>query len=171
MTASFNVLFLCTRNSARSIMAEAILAKVGQGRFHAYSAGAAPASSPLPGVIEMLQRFGHDTSTLYSKSWERFRGPDAPRMDFVIALSDSAEDESCPELGNTAVTALWPLPDPNTFSGRDMDRALLLNELYGSLTRRIEIFISLPIASLDRIALKARLDELGGEISGARRQT
>ncbi len=171
MTPSFNVLFLCTRNSARSIMAEAILEQVGRGRFHAYSAGAAPAPSPLPGVIEMLQRLGHDTSKLHSKSWERFRGPDAPQMDFVIALSDSAEDKGCPELGNTAVTALWPLPDPNTFIGSDRDRVVLLNELYGSLTRWIEIFISLPFASLDRIALKARLDELGGGSAGTTQES
>jgi len=117
-------------------------------------------------VIELLQRFGHDTSKLSSKSWERFCGPDTSQMDFVIALSDSAEDKAPPELGNTALTALWPLPDPNTFNGSERDRALLLNELYGSLVRRIKIFISLPFASLDRMALKARLEELGGGTAG-----
>jgi protein-tyrosine-phosphatase/DNA-binding transcriptional ArsR family regulator len=162
MTPAFNVLFLCTRNSARSIMAEAILNKVGVGRFRAYSAGADPAAAPLDGVLETLRRLGHDVSGLHSKSWDEFTGPNAPCMDFVIALCDVLENQTCPDLGKTAVTAVWPLPDPNKFSGGGTEHALLLNELYASLTRRIEIFTSLPFASLDRIALKARLDELGG---------
>jgi ArsR family transcriptional regulator, arsenate/arsenite/antimonite-responsive transcriptional repressor / arsenate reductase (thioredoxin) len=162
MTPAFNVLFLCTRNSARSIMAEAILNKVGGGRFRAYSAGADPAPAPLDGVLETLQRLGHDVSGLHSKSWDRFAGPDAPRMDLVIALCDVLENERCPDLGDTAVTGAWPLPDPNKFTGDDTERALLLNELYASLKRRIDIFTALSFTSLDRIALKARLDELGG---------
>lgn len=162
MTPAFNVLFLCTRNSARSIMAEAILNKVGGGRFRAYSAGADPAPAPLDGVLETLRRLGHDVSGLHSKSWDRFAGPDAPRMDLVIALCDVLENERCPDLGNTVVTGAWPLPDPNQFTGSGVERGLLLNELYASLKRRIDIFAALPFASLDRIALKARLDELGG---------
>jgi protein-tyrosine-phosphatase/DNA-binding transcriptional ArsR family regulator len=162
MTPAFNVLFLCTRNSARSIMAEAILAKAGAGRFRAYSAGADPAPAPLDGVLDTLRRLGHDVSGLHSKSWDRFAGPDAPRMDFVIALCDVLEDEGCPDLGDTAVTGAWPLPDPNKFAGGGAERALLLNEIYAGLKRRIEIFANLPFASLDRMALKARLDELGG---------
>ncbi len=159
---AFQVLFLCTRNSARSIMAEAILAKAGAGRFRAYSAGADPAPAPLDGVLDTLRRLGHDVSGLHSKSWDRFAGPDAPRMDFVIALCDVLEDEGCPDLGDTAVTGAWPLPDPNKFAGGGAERALLLNEIYAGLKRRIEIFANLPFASLDRMALKARLDELGG---------
>lgn len=160
MTPAFNVLFLCTRNSARSMMAEAILGKVGDGRFRAYSAGSDPAPEPMPEVIEMLCRIGHDVSGLHSKSWDRFTGPDAPHMDFVIALCDVLHGQSCPDLGDTAVTATWPLPDPAKFTGSPAERALLLNELYAGLHRRIKIFTCLPFATLDRIALKARLDEL-----------
>jgi arsenate reductase len=162
MIPSFNVLFLCTRNSARSMMAEAILEKVGQGRFRAYSAGSDPAPEPMPEVIERLRTLGHDVSRLRCKSWNEFCGPDAPRMDFIIALCDVAQGQSCPEFEGTALTADWPLPDPAAFTGSPVERALLLNELYGSLRRRIEIFTSLPFAALDRIALKARLDEIGG---------
>ncbi|MCO6416105.1 helix-turn-helix domain-containing protein [Siccirubricoccus sp. KC 17139] len=162
MTPAFNVLFLCTRNSARSIMAEAILTKVGGARFRAYSAGADPASRPLDGIVDTLRRLGHDVSGLHCKSWDVFTGPDAPRMDFVIALCEILEDQGCPDLRNTAVTGTWPLPDPNKFTGSAVERGLLLNELYASLKRRIDIFTCLPFASLDRMALKARLDELGG---------
>jgi ArsR family transcriptional regulator, arsenate/arsenite/antimonite-responsive transcriptional repressor / arsenate reductase (thioredoxin) len=162
MIPAFNVLFLCTRNSARSIMAEAILTEVGGARFRAYSARADPAPQRLDGIVETLRRLGHAVSGLHSKSWDRFTKPDAPRMDFIIALCDVLEGQGCPDLGNTAVTGTWPLPDPNKFSGNEAERGLLLNELYASLKRRIDIFTCLPFGSLDRIALKARLDELGG---------
>jgi protein-tyrosine-phosphatase/DNA-binding transcriptional ArsR family regulator len=162
MTPAFNVLFLCTKNSARSIMAEAILDKLDPRRFHAYSAGSDPADAPLPEVMETLRRLGHDVARLHCKSWDRFTGPEAPRMDFIIALCDTLHGQTCPDLGETAITAAWPLPDPAKFAGGTADRALLLGELYASLQRRIEIFASLPFASLDRLALKARLDELGG---------
>ncbi|MCX7933272.1 MAG: metalloregulator ArsR/SmtB family transcription factor [Rhodovarius sp.] len=159
--APFNVLFLCTRNSARSIMAEAILNKVGAGRFRAYSAGSAPApEGPMPEVIAQLSALGHDVSGLSSKSWELFMEPNAPRMDFVIALCDTLAGQRCPDFGETTITAAWPLPDPAKFTGNAAERASLLNELYAGLRRRIEIFVALPFASLDRIALKARLDEL-----------
>lgn len=161
MTASFNVLFLCTRNSARSIMAEAILDRVGNGRFHAYSAGSRPAPEPLPAVIERLKAFGHDVSTLRSKSWREFTGPDAPRMDFVITLCEAPTGQQCPEFGSTVVTAAWPLPDPAKFAGSVVERAVLLNELYGAIRRRLDIFCSLPFASLDKMAMRARLEEIG----------
>jgi arsenate reductase len=162
MTAAFNVLFLCTHNSARSIMAEAILQKSGGGRFHAYSAGSKPIASPNAEVIAKLRALGHDTDNLHSKSWDEFTGPVAPRMDFVITLCDTPDGPECPDFGGMAVTAAWPLPDPARFTGSPIERAALLNELYASLQRRIGIFIALPFASLDRMALKARLDELGG---------
>jgi protein-tyrosine-phosphatase/DNA-binding transcriptional ArsR family regulator len=162
VTPAFNVLFLCTRNSARSLMAEAILNRVGAGRFRAYSAGSDPAPEPMPEVIEMLRRLGHDISGLRSKRWDRFTGPDAPRMDFVVALCDVPHGQACPDLGDTAVTATWPLPDPAKFTGGPAERFLLLNELYAGLHRRIELFTYLPFATLDRIALKSRLDELAG---------
>lgn len=161
MTASFNVLFLCTRNSARSIMAEAILERIGNGRFRAYSAGSRPAAAPLPEIIDRLAAFGHDVSTLRSKSWREFTGPDAPRMDFVITLCEAPTGQQCPEFGNTVVTAAWPLPDPAKFSGSPVERAVVLNELYGAIRRRLDIFCSLPFASLDRMAMRARLEEIG----------
>jgi protein-tyrosine-phosphatase/DNA-binding transcriptional ArsR family regulator len=161
MAPAFNVLFLCTRNSARSIMAEAILNRLGNGRFNAYSAGSDPAPAPLPEVIERLRTFGHDVTKLRAKSWRDFMNPEAPRFDFVIALCDMLHGQQCPDFGDKAVTGAWPLPDPAQFAGSDAERALLLNELYASLRRRIEIFINLPFATLDRMALKARLDEMG----------
>lgn len=161
MSPAFNVLFLCTHNSARSIMAEALLEKIGRGRFHAYSAGAEPAHEPLPEVLERLKALGHETSQLRCKSWNEFKGPDAPRMDFIIALCDVPHGQFCPDLAGQYVTAAWPLPDPAQFKGSTAERTTLLNELYAMIRRRVEIFTSLPFQSLDRMALKARLDEIG----------
>jgi len=161
MTPAFNVLFLCTRNSARSIMAEAILQSLALQRFHAWSAGSDPAEAPMPAVIEKLRGLGHDTSSLHSKSWDVFTGPEAPRMDFVIALCDVLDGQSCPDFGATAITAAWPLPDPARFHGSPAECATLLNELYASLRRRLEIFTSLPFAALDRMAMRARLEAIG----------
>lgn len=160
MTPAFNVLFLCTHNSARSIMAEAILQKIGRDKFHAYSAGSDPAKVPMPAVLDKLKSLGHDTTRLYSKSWNDFMRPDAPRLDFVITLCDTLDGQVCPDFGDKIVTAAWPFPDPAKFKGSERERTTFLNELYGMIRRRLEIFISLPFASLDRMALKARLDEL-----------
>jgi ArsR family transcriptional regulator, arsenate/arsenite/antimonite-responsive transcriptional repressor / arsenate reductase (thioredoxin) len=164
MTAAFNVLFLCTHNSARSIMAEALLDKIGKNRFRAYSAGSDPAAEPLPEVISRLKVLGHDVTRLRCKSWNEFTGLDAPRMDFVIALCDTVQGQSCPDLGEKFITAAWPLPDAAKFSGTPAERTTLLNELYGMIRRRIEIFISLPFTSLDKMAVKARLDEIGDPV-------
>lgn len=160
MTPAFNVLFLCTRNSARSLMAEAILNKLGRGRFRAYSAGSEPAPAPMPEVLQKLKTLGYDVSELRTKSWTAFMSPNAPRMDFVIALCDMLKGQLCPDFGESVVSGSWPLPDPAKFGGGDAERALLLNELYASLNRRIGIFVNLPFAKLDRIALHARLDEI-----------
>lgn len=158
---AFNVLFLCTHNSARSIMAEAILDKIGRPRFEGWSAGSDPRpDGPLPEVMTLLKTLGHDVSDLRSKSWNELSGPDAPRMDFVITLCDTIQGQTCPDFGATTITAAWPLPDPSKFSGSTAERATLLNEVYAGLRRRLEAFISLPVASLDRMALKARVDEL-----------
>lgn len=164
MTPAFNVLFLCTANSARSIMAEAILTKIGGGRFRAFSAGSNPAPAPQPDVLAKLAAMGHDTALLRSKSWDEFVGPSAPRMDFVIALCDTLEGQLCPDFGDKAVTGAWPLPDPAKFHGSDAERATFLNELYASLHRRLSIFVNLPFAALDRIAVRRRLDEIGGTV-------
>src|SRR5579875_3241849 len=154
ITPAFNVLFLCTRNSARSIMAEAILESVGKGRFRAYSAGSNPAPEPMPEVIALLRKLGHDVSRLHSKSWDEFCGPNAPRMDFVIALCDMLHGQKCPDFEATTISAEWPLPDPAGFQGNASQRLLLFHELYASLQRRLEIFVNLPFEALDRMALK-----------------
>lgn len=161
MTPAFNVLFLCTHNSARSLMAQAVLNQIGRGKFNAYSAGSEPARAPMAEVIEKLKTLGHDVSDLRCKSWNEFAGPNAPRMDFVITLCDTLQGQHCPDFGEKPVTAAWPLPDPAKFSGTAIERATMINELYGMIRRRLEIFINLPYASLDRMALKKRLDELG----------
>ncbi|HEX4893308.1 MAG TPA: metalloregulator ArsR/SmtB family transcription factor [Hyphomicrobiaceae bacterium] len=158
---TYNVLFLCTGNSGRSIMAEAILEKVGHGRFNAFSAGSSPARRPLPAVLERLEALGHETSGLRSKSWDEFTRTAAPRFDFVLTLCDTLAGQECPAFRGRVITAAWPFPDPANFKGSDFERTTFLNMLYGALRRRIECFIALPHSSLDQMALKARLDELG----------
>ena len=123
MTPAFNVLFLCTHNSARSVMAEAILQKLGGTRFQAWSAGSDPIAEPNPEVIAKLRALGHDTDGLRSKSWHEFTGPSAPRMDFVITLCDTLDGPACPDFGELAVTGAWPLPDPGEVH-RQRDRTL-----------------------------------------------
>ena len=161
MTPAFNVLFLCTRNSARSIMAEAILNRFAGERFHAYSAGSDPADAPMPEVLDKLRAIGHDVSGLHSKTWHLFTGPEAPQLDFVIGLCDTFDGRTCPEFGDKAATASWSLPDPAKFTGTGAERTAMLNELYGGLYRRISIFANLPFDKLDRMAVRARLDEIG----------
>jgi ArsR family transcriptional regulator, arsenate/arsenite/antimonite-responsive transcriptional repressor / arsenate reductase (thioredoxin) len=167
MTPAFNVLFLCTRNSARSIIAEAITSRFAGERFQAYSAGSDPAETPMPEVIAKLRALGHDVSDLHSKSWRLFTGPEAPRLDFVIGLCDVSDGQTCPEFGEKAVTASWSLPDPAKFTGTGAEREAMLNELYASLYRRIMIFMNLPFDKLDRMAVRVRLDEIGAGPAGA----
>jgi protein-tyrosine-phosphatase/DNA-binding transcriptional ArsR family regulator len=171
MMPVFNVLFLCTRNSARSIMAEAIMNRFAGERFHAYSAGSEPAEAPMPDILAKLRALGHDVSGLHSKSWRSFTGPEAPRLDFVIGLCDLFDGQSCPDFGDRAVTGSWSLPDPAKFTGAGAEREAMLNELYGGLYRRILIFANLPFDKLDRIAVRARLDEIGAGPAGALART
>jgi protein-tyrosine-phosphatase len=161
MSPAFNVLFVCTHNSARSIMAEAILAKYGGDRFRAYSAGSHPGKEPMPEVLDKLRALGHDVSGLRCKSWEIFAEPDAPQVDFLITLCDTEHDQTCPDFGDKIVTGAWSLPDPAKFTGSRVERTALLNELYAGLYRRITTFINLPFDKLERLTLKARLDEIG----------
>jgi protein-tyrosine-phosphatase len=171
MTPVFNVLFLCTRNSARSIMAEAILNRFAGEKFRAYSAGSHPAEAPMPEVLEKLHSVGHDVAGLHSKSWSLFAGPDAPQLDFVIGLCDTLDQRTCPDFGDKAVTASWSMPDPAKFTGEGAERQAMLNELYAGLYRRIMIFSHLPFARLDRMAVRKRLDEIGAGPVGALMQT
>ena len=163
MTPAFNVLFLCTHNSARSIMAEAILQKLGGGRFHAYSAGSDPIAAPHA----RGDREAEACSATMSAHCAASHGTSSPGPMRRAWISSSRSATRCtdrpvPDFGELAVTGAWPLPDPAKFTGSPVERATLLNELYASLRRRIEIFTALPFASLDRMAMKARLDEIGG---------
>ena len=165
---SYNVLFLCVRNSARSVMAEAILNKVGRGRFNAYSGGTSPSpTGPRPEVLATLRSLGHDTTALRSKDCAEFSMPGAPEMHFVIQLCEAPLAGVCGELGNNPVSAAWPLPDPAKFTGRAVERQVLLNELYGALLRRISVFTSLPVASLDRLTLTSHLNGIGSAVPHA----
>jgi protein-tyrosine-phosphatase len=159
--APFHTLFLCTGNSARSILAEAILNREGQGRFIAHSAGSRPTGAPNPFAIALLQREGFDTSFARSKSWDEFALPGAPKLDFVFTVCDSAAAEECPYWPGQPVTAHWGLPDPAAVDGNDAEKALAFAQTFRALTRRIQAFAALPIASLDALTLKARLTEIG----------
>ena len=163
----FNVLFLCTGNSARSILAEAILNRVGQGRFRAFSAGSQPKGEVHPFAIQLLQSLNHDTSFARSKSWEEFAAPGAPEMNFVFTVCDNAANESCPVWPGQPMTAHWGVPDPAAAEGTDAEKHLAFAEAYRMLNSRISIFTSLPMASIDKLALQRRLDEIGRKLPEA----
>jgi protein-tyrosine-phosphatase len=158
----YQVLFLCTGNSARSILAEAILNKLGKGKFRAFSAGSQPKGQVNPYTLDLLQRLDYDTETLRSKSWEEFAKPDAPHFDFIFTVCDSAAGESCPIFPGKPATAHWGIPDPAAATGNDAEVALAFKEAFRMLSRRIEIFIALPLATIDNLALQQRLREIGG---------
>lgn len=162
---SYNVLFLCTGNSARSIMAECILRRLGRGRFNAYSVGSHPAGRVNPYALELLKRFNHTTVNLRSKDWEEFAQPDAPLLDFVFTVCDKAAGEVCPLWPGQPMSAHWGFPDPAAFDGTEAEKRALFADVYGQIHNRISIFVSLPIASLDRLALQRRLDELGRKLA------
>ena len=157
----YNVLFLCTGNSARSIIAEAILNREGRGKFRAFSAGSDPKGAVNPHTIRLLQRLNHDTSALRSKSWEEFAQPGAPKLDFVFTVCDDAAGESCPVWPGQPMTAHWGIPDPAAAQGTDAEIAVAFNEAYRMLNQRIGIFVALPMQSLDTLTLQARLRDIG----------
>jgi arsenate reductase (thioredoxin) len=157
----FNVLFLCTGNSARSIMAEAILNKLGAGKFHAYSAGSKPKGQAHPEAIRLLQSLDYDTSKFRSKSWSEFARPGAPALDFVFTVCDNAAGEACPFWPGQPMTAQWGIPDPAEATGTPAEIALAFKDAYRMLRQRIEIFVALPIRSLDQLTLQRRLQEIG----------
>ncbi|MEX0760076.1 MAG: arsenate reductase ArsC [Tistlia sp.] len=157
----FNVLFLCTGNSARSLLAEAILNRLGEGRFRAFSAGSQPKGVPHPYTLDLLTKLNHDASLARSKSWEEFAAPDAPVLDFVFTVCDSAAAETCPIWPGQPMTAHWGIPDPAAAEGSETERRLAFAEAYRMLYNRISIFTSLPMRSLDRLSLQRRLDEIG----------
>jgi protein-tyrosine-phosphatase len=157
----FNVLFLCTGNSARSIIAEAILNKVGVGTFRAFSAGSQPKGQPNPHTITLLQGLGYDTSGFRSKSWNEFAQPGAPQLDFVFTVCDNAAGETCPFWPGQPMTAHWGVPDPAEANGSPAEIALAFKDAYRMLHQRIAVFAALPIASLDTLSLQAKLKEIG----------
>ena len=160
-TKRYDVLFLCTGNSARSIMAECILERLGQGRFRAFSAGSHPTGRVNPYTIELLRRFNYATDDLRSKDWAEFARPGAPELDFVFTVCDKAAGEACPVWPGQPMTAHWGFPDPAAFDGTEAEKRAGFADVYGQIHNRISIFVSLPIASLDRLSLQQRLDDLG----------
>lgn len=157
----YNVLFLCTGNSARSILAEAILQREGLGRFKAFSAGSHPKGEVHPFALDLLKRQNHSTDGLRSKSWDEFAVPDAPEMHFVFTVCDDAAAETCPLWPGQPMTAHWGVPDPAAATGTEAERRLAFSEAYRMLSNRISIFVNLPLNAIDNLTLKQRLAELG----------
>ena len=162
----FNVLFLCTGNSARSVLAEALLRKLGAGRFNAFSAGSHPKGSVNPFALGLLNSYGFPTEGYRSKSWDEFAAPGAPVMDFVFTVCDSAAGETCPVWPGQPMTAHWGIEDPASVQGSDIEKEKAFVTAFKYLRNRISIFISLPVTSLDKMALRAKLHEIG-EMEGA----
>jgi arsenate reductase len=158
----YTVLFLCTGNSARSILAEAILNRLGAGRFAAFSAGSQPKGAVHPAALHLLETLNHPTGGLRSKSWDEFAGPGAPPLDFVFTVCDNAAGEVCPIWPGQPVTAHWGLADPAAVTGNDAEVAAAFNDAYRILTNRVSLFVALPLAELDRMTLQSRLRAIGG---------
>lgn len=161
MDRKFNVLFICTGNSARSIFAETLLRDLAGDRFNAFSAGTKPHSQLNPFAVDQLRAKGHDISGLRSKTLAEFSGPDAPELDFVFTVCNQAANERCPPWHGQPISGHWGVPDPVKASGTDAEKSLAFQHAYGALRRRIEAFTALPLASLDRLALQSALDDIG----------
>ena len=149
----FNVLFLCTKNSARSLMAECALNRLGQKRFVAYSAGSQPSGEIHPYTFDLLRNQNYDVSQLRSKSWDEFAGPDSPKLDFAFTVCNSAAAETCPVWSGQPMTAHWGVPDPAKADGTEAEKRYVFADTLRMLAQRIDIFVNLPIASLDRLIL------------------
>lgn len=158
---SFNVLFLCTHNSARSVIAECILNRLGEGKFRGYSAGSMPRGSVNPYALDLLRNQKCDVSGLRSKSWDEFGAPGAPHMDFVFTVCDDAANEVCPVWPGHPMTAHWGVPDPSRAEGNEAEMRVAFLDTYRMLYHRIGLFVALPTAALDRMALKTKLNEIG----------
>ncbi len=157
----YNVLFLCTGNSARSILAEACMNALPGGRFRAYSAGSHPGGTVNSFALDVLRNARLPTEGLRSKSWDEFAVPGAPKMHFVFTVCDNAAGEVCPIWPGQPMTAHWPFPDPAAFEGSDAEKHALFLDVFRQIGARIDIFANLPIASLDKLALQKRIDEIG----------
>ena len=159
--AHYNVLFLCTGNSARSIMAEAILNQRGKGRFTAYSAGSHPSGQPRPEALRQIESAGMPTTGLRSKSWDEFAAPGAPKMDFVFTVCDNAPNEQCPYWPGRPMTAHWGIPDPAAVKGTPEEITRAFRDAFVVLDRRIGLFLSLPLSTLDQLAIKREVENIG----------
>lgn len=160
-TAPYNVLFLCTGNSARSIIAESLLNQLGAGRFKAFSAGSRPKGQVHPFTIDLLERSALPRENIRSKSWDEFAAADAPKLDFVITVCDDAANEDCPFWPGQPMTAHWGMPDPAAVTGEEAIRRLAFADTARMLRNRISIFVSLPMKSLDRLSLQKRVEDIG----------
>ena len=156
-----NVLFLCTHNSARSVMAEAILNKEGRGRFRAYSAGSQPSGKINPHAVTLLEGLGYDMSGFRSKSWNEFAKPGAPTFDFVLTVCDDAANETCPVWPGQPMTAHWGIPDPSRATGTEAEIAFAFSEAYRMLATRIGVFLALPFKSIQNLSLQSELRKIG----------
>jgi protein-tyrosine-phosphatase len=157
----YNVLFLCTGNSARSVIAESIMNRLGQGRFRAHSAGSHPTGRVHPYALDLLRRLNYPTEDLRSKSWDEFTEPDGPAFDFVFTVCDNAASEVCPVWPGQPMSAHWGVPDPAAATGTEAEIRQAFNDTHRMLHNRIAIFVNLPIDSLDRLGLQRRLDDIG----------
>ncbi len=157
----YNVLFLCTGNTARSVLAEGILRKLGEGRFRAYSAGSQPKGMVNPFAVKVLGNYDYPTDGYRSKSWDEFSGPEAPVMDFVFTVCDSAAGETCPFWPGQPMTAHWGIPDPAAVEGTDIEKEAAFVTAFKQMRNRIEVFNALPLKSIDAMTLGARLKDIG----------
>jgi protein-tyrosine-phosphatase len=163
----YNVLFLCTHNSARSVLAEAIMNRLGAGRFRGYSAGSSPKGQVNPFAIQLLERLNYDTSAIRSKSWDEFAAPGAPHMDFVFTVCDNAANETCPVWPGQPMSAHWGVPDPSEVKGSEAEIAAAFADTHRMLYQRISIFTNLPIGELDQLALQRELQRIGRGVADA----
>ena len=163
----FNVLFLCTGNSARSILAESILNHVGQGRFRGFSAGSHPKGRVHPYALDQLASAGFPTTNMHSKSWDVFAAAGAPHMDFVFTVCDDAAGETCPAWPGQPMTAHWGIADPAAVDGSEIDKRAAFRAAFAALENRIRVFISLPLEALDRMALQKRIDAIGARTASS----
>lgn len=157
----FNILFLCTGNSARSILAEAIMNRVGDGKFRAYSAGSMPKGDVNPHALRLLDSLGYPTEHLRSKAWDEFERPDAPEFDFIVTVCDNAAGEVCPIWPGKPIRSHWGIPDPAAVEGSDAEIGLAFAEAFRLLSNRIRVFTSLPLEKLDGLSLKHEMDQIG----------
>jgi arsenate reductase (thioredoxin) len=157
----YNVLFLCTGNTARSVLAEGILRKAGAGQFRAFSAGSQPKGVVSPFALKVLDSYGYPAIGFRSKSWDEFSGPQAPVMDFVFTVCDSAAGETCPFWPGQPMTAHWGIPDPAAVEGTDIEKEAAFVTAFKQMRNRIEIFTALPLESIDALTLEAKLKDIG----------